>query len=80
MPVDVAAEEPRTRVVSEESDRHTLPRVSHAHNVTDDGVVKVVGRIASAADDMKCVAMQVDRVLQMDTNRMAIRPQPLKLE
>ena len=63
MPIDVAVQEPRARIVREESDRDIIPRISHAHDVADDRVVVVVSRISSAADHVEVVPMQVDRVL-----------------
>ena len=42
MPVNVAVEEPRARVVREESNRDIVPKVADAHDVADDGVHKVV--------------------------------------
>ena len=42
MPINVAVEEPRARVVSEESDRDIITRVADAHDVADDRVIKVV--------------------------------------
>jgi hypothetical protein len=63
VPIDVAVQEPRSRVVSEESDRHIIPRISHAHDIADHGVVIVVSRISSAANHMEVVPVQVDRML-----------------
>jgi len=63
VPIDVAVQEPRARIVSEESDRHIIPRISHAHDIADDRVVIVVSRTSSAADHVEVVSMQVDRVL-----------------
>ena len=63
MPIDVAVQEPRSRVVSEESDRHIIPRISHAHDIADHRVVIVISRISSAANDVEVVPVQVDRVL-----------------
>ena len=57
MPVDVAVEEPRARVVSEESDRNIITRVADAHDVADDRVVIVVRRITSTSDYGESMAM-----------------------
>ena len=50
MPIDVAVEEPRTRVVGEETDGDIVPHITDAHDVTDYGIDEVVGRIPTAAD------------------------------
>jgi len=63
VPIDVAVQEPRSRVVSEESDRHIIPRISHAHDIAYDRVVIVVSRISSTANHMEVVPVQVDRML-----------------
>jgi len=42
VPVNVAVEEPRARVVSEEPDRDIVASVADAYDVADDGVLKVV--------------------------------------
>jgi len=63
VPVDVAVQEPRSRVVSEEPDRHIIPRTSHAHDIADHRVVIVVSRISSAANHVEVVPVQVDRML-----------------
>ena len=78
MPVNVTVEEPRARVVRLEPDRDIIASSSDAHNVTDDGVIIVVRRVARAADNVECVAVQVDGVLQ--TNRAAARSRLLDLE
>ena len=59
----MAVQEPRARVVSEESNRHIIPCISHAHDVADDRVNIVVSRISSAADHEEVVPVQVDWVL-----------------
>ena len=42
VPVNVAVEEPRTRVVREEPDRDIIARVADAYDVADNWVHKVV--------------------------------------
>ena len=42
VPVNVAVEEPRARVVREKPDRDIITCVADAHDVADDGVLKVV--------------------------------------
>ena len=63
MPVDVAVEEPRTRVVSLEPDCDAIVRVADTYDVAYDGVVEVIRGISRAADDAKDMSMQVNRVL-----------------
>jgi len=66
VPVNMAVEEPRARVVRHEPDREFIGRVgAHVRNVADDGVIIVVGRGSSAADHMEVVSVQVDGVLQV---------------
>ena len=42
MPIDVAVEEPSARVVGEEADRDIITHMAHAHDVADNGVIKIV--------------------------------------
>ena len=63
VPIDVAVQEPRARVVSEESDCDIIPGISHAHDIADDRVNIVESRISSAADHVEVVAVQMDRML-----------------
>jgi hypothetical protein len=66
VPVNVAVEEPRARVISEESDRDIIVRrVANAHDVADDRVIVVVGRVTSAPDDVERMSVQVDGVLHI---------------
>ena len=78
MPVNVTVEEPRARIVRLEPDRDIIASSSDAHNVTDDGVIIVVGRVARAANDVERVAVQVDGVLQ--TNCATVRSRLHDLE
>ena len=63
MPVDVAVEEPRARVVGKEANCDFIPSSTYTHDIPDNGVVKVVGRVPSAADHMEVVSVQMDRML-----------------
>ena len=63
MPINVAVEEPRAGVVGEEPDCDIVARVADAHDVADDGVYKVVRRIAGAANDREGMSVQVDGML-----------------
>ena len=64
MPIDVAVEEPRPRIVSEESDRHVIVPVPDAHDIAFDGVIEVISAAAGATDDVEGVSVQVNRVLE----------------
>ena len=66
MPVDVAMEEPRSRIVGEEPDCDVIPGVANTHDISDNRVDEVVGRVTSAAYHMKIVPVQMDRVLLME--------------
>jgi len=65
----VAVEEPRARVVREESDRDVITRLAHAHDVADDGVIVVVVQVTSAADNMERMSVQVHGVLREGKGR-----------
>jgi hypothetical protein len=67
VPINVAVEEPRTRVVGLETDRDIIVRVTDADDVAHDGVVEVVRRVSRAADDVEDMSMQVERVLIKNT-------------
>ena len=64
MPINVAVEEPRARIISEEPDRDVIVSVSDAHDVADDWVVKIISLAPGAADDVEGVSVQVNRVLE----------------
>ena len=66
MPINVAVEEPRARIVSEESDCDIIARFPDAHDIADDGVVVVISLALGAADDVEGVSVQVDRVLHLN--------------
>jgi hypothetical protein len=54
VPVNVTVEEPWARVVSEEPNRYDVRSASaSAHDVANDRVVKVVGRIPGATDHVE---------------------------
>ena len=63
MPVNVTVEEPRAGIVGEETNRDIIPSSTNTHDIPNNRVIKVVGRVTSAADDMKVVAMQMNRML-----------------
>ncbi len=64
MPIDVAVEEPRARIISKESDRDIIARVPVAHDIANHGIVIVISRVAGAADDVEGVSVQVNWVLE----------------
>ena len=57
MPIDVAMEEPRSRIVREEPDCHFIPSVTNTHDISDHRVVEVVRRVASAPDYVEIMPM-----------------------
>jgi len=59
-------EEPRPRIVGEEPDCDVIPSVANTHDVSDNRVDEVVGRVTSAAYHLKIVPVQMDRVLLME--------------
>ena len=63
MPINVAVEEPRTRIVGEEPDRDVVASDADTDNITTYGVIEVVGRIPSTTDHGEGVPMQVNGVL-----------------
>ena len=65
MPIDVTVEEPRTRIVGEETDGYVIATVADTHDIANHGIHKVVRRVTSAANYGEGVPMQVNRVLAM---------------
>jgi hypothetical protein len=57
VPVDVAVEKIRTRVVGKEANGDIIPKVTYTHDIPDNGVIKVVGRVTSAADHIEVVTV-----------------------
>ena len=56
MPVDVTVEEPRAGVVREEPNRYDVVRTgTSAHDIANDRVDEVVGRVSSAPDHVEGV-------------------------
>jgi hypothetical protein len=66
MPDYVAVEEPWTSIVRREPDRNVITLLSDAHNVADNGVDEVVGRLACATDHVEGMSMKVNRMLYAD--------------
>jgi hypothetical protein len=57
MPIDMAMEEPRTRVVGEEPYSDVIPSITDTYNISNDGIVEVVGRATCTTDHMEVVSM-----------------------
>ena len=66
MPVNVAVEEPRAGIVGDETNCDIIPSETDTHDIPNNGVVKVVGCVTSAADHIEVVTMQMDRMLSKD--------------
>ena len=71
MPVNVAVEEPWAGIVSDETNRDIIPSGTNTHDIPNNRVVIVVGRVTSAADHIEVVAMQMNRMLSK--NAMIIK-------
>jgi hypothetical protein len=69
VPIDVAVEEPWTRIVREEADCDVVPSISDTHNIATNGVIVVVGRIPGATNHGEGVPVQVNGVLEMSLER-----------
>jgi hypothetical protein len=63
VPVDVAMEEPRARVVREEPDCDIITEVADVHDVAEDGIVIVVRGVTTAAYNSERMSMQVNGML-----------------
>ena len=63
MPVNVAVEEPRAGVISEEADGDIVARIADAHDIADYGIYEVVGRVAGATDHGEGMSVQVNGML-----------------
>jgi hypothetical protein len=72
VPVDVAVEEPGARVVGKEPNCDYIPGVTHTYDIPDNGVVKIVGGVASAANYMEAVPVQMNRMLLREATAINI--------
>ena len=63
MPVNVAVEEPWAGIIGDETNRDIIPSDTNTHDIADNRVVIVVGRVTSAANHMEVVTMQMNRML-----------------
>ena len=50
-------EEPRSRIVGEEPDCDVIPSVANTHDISDDWIDEVIGRVTSATDHVEVMAM-----------------------
>ena len=75
VPVDVTVEEPRARVVGEEPNRYDVSRSSAgAHDIANDRVVVVVGRVSSAPDHEEGVLEKKHISEDLDRARLTTYP------
>jgi hypothetical protein len=63
MPIDMAVEEPRTRVVGHKANRNLISRFTNADYVTHYRVVPIVGTVPCTANNMERMAMEMDGML-----------------
>lgn len=63
MPVNVAVEEPRTRIICAEPERHIVSCIANADDVTSNRVGVVVRRAASHTDNIEVMTVQMEGVL-----------------
>ena len=66
MPIDVAMEEPRSRIVSEEPNSDQIATITHRHHISDDRVLEVVDKTIGATDYIETMPVQMNRVLLME--------------
>jgi hypothetical protein len=63
MPINMAMEKPRPRVISHKPNRNIISLFAHADYVTYYGVVPVVGTVPCTANDIERMAVKVDGML-----------------
>jgi hypothetical protein len=63
MPIDMAVEEPRPRVISHETNCYFVSRIANADYVTNYRVVVVIRTVPCTANDMETMAMKMDGML-----------------
>jgi hypothetical protein len=63
MPIDMAVEKPRPRVISHETNCYFISLIAHADYVTQYRVVVVIRTVTCTANDIKTMAMKVDGML-----------------
>ena len=63
MPVNMAMEEPRSRVISLEPNRDIIPGIADVNHVTQDGVIKIVSAVPCTAYDVEGMSVKMDGML-----------------
>lgn len=70
MPIDMAVEEPRPRVISNKTNRDFISRTANADYVTHYRVVIVIGTVPCTANDVESMAMKMDRMLSTGVEQL----------
>lgn len=63
MPVNVAMKEPWARIIRLEPERHVVRVRTNANCVSSDRIDVIIRGTARDADDIECVAVQMERML-----------------
>lgn len=71
VPVDMAMQEPRSRIVRHESNRRIVAHISSIDRIPPHGVVVIINRAACASNGPERMAMQMERMRSsaLSTNR-----------
>lgn len=69
MPINVAVEEPRSRVIRAESERHIVTCIADTDDVSPNRVSVVVCRAASHTDNIEVMSVQMEGVLGKEAVR-----------
>ena len=72
MPINVAMQEPRARIVSHETDRYVVPNIPSGHYIAPYGVDVVVLIAPCTANDIKGVSVQMEWVLQCRKSQRSV--------
>lgn len=63
MPIDMAVENPRSRVIGLKTNRYFISRSANAHYVTKYGVVIVIRTVTCTANDIETMAVKMNGML-----------------
>jgi hypothetical protein len=63
MPVDMAVEQPRPRVINRKTEGNFISCSTNADYVTYNSVIPVIGTVPCTADDMEIMTMKMDGML-----------------
>jgi hypothetical protein len=63
MPINMAMEEPRPRIIGDKTNRNLISPIANADYVAQYRVVPVIGTVPGTADDVERMAMKMDRML-----------------